>query len=191
MLKSLLAALATIAIISFMSDVPAAAESPRVKFTTNHGEIVIELYPDKALVTVENFLKYVASGHYAGTVFHRVIRGFMIQGGGFEPGLNQKGSGSPIENEAFNGLKNSIGAIAMARTGDPHSATAQFFINTANNANLDHTGKNPRGWGYAVFGMVVEGLDVVKKIEGVATHTVGQYGDVPQEDVVIEKAETL
>ena len=128
-------------------------------------------------------------GFYDDTVFHRVIQGFMIQGGGFEPGLKQKSTGEPIQNEADNGLKNEVGTIAMARTSDPHSATAQFFINTSDNDFLDHKSKDVRGWGYAVFGKVVDGLDVVRKIEAVSTQTVGPYGDVPVEDVVIEKIE--
>ena len=163
--------------------------NPRMKITTNYGVIVLELDAEKAPESTKNFQKYVAEGHYNGTVFHRVIPGFMIQGGGFEPGLNQKPTGSPIDNEADNGLKNEVGTIAMARTGDPHSATAQFFINTANNEFLNHTAKDQRGWGYTVFGKVVEGMDVVKKIEAVSTHTVSSYGDVPVEDVVIEKIE--
>jgi len=160
-----------------------------MKITTNHGVIVLELDAEKAPETTKNFQKYVAEGHFNGTVFHRVIRGFMIQGGGFEPGLNQKPTGAPIGNEADNGLRNEIGTIAMARTSDPHSATAQFFINTGNNQFLNHTSKDARGWGYAVFGKVVEGMDVVRKIEGVATHNVGPHGDVPVQDVVIEKVE--
>lgn len=160
-----------------------------MKITTNHGVIVLELDAEKAPESTKNFQRYVADGHYNGTVFHRVIPGFMIQGGGFEPGLKQKPSGEPIQNEADNGLKNEIGTIAMARTSDPHSATAQFFINTSDNDFLNHKSKDPQGWGYAVFGKVVDGLDVVKKIEGVATSTVGPYGDVPVEDVIIEKIE--
>ena len=162
-----------------------------MKMTTNYGVIVLELDAEKAPESTKNFQKYVADGHYNGTVFHRVIQGFMIQGGGFEPGMHQKPTGAPIENEADNGLKNEIGTIAMARTSDPHSATAQFFINTANNEFLNHTSKDARGWGYAVFGKVVEGMDVVRKIEAVATHNVGPYGDVPVQDVVIEKIEPM
>jgi peptidyl-prolyl cis-trans isomerase B (cyclophilin B) len=168
-----------------------AAEAPRVKLTTNLGAIVIELSPEKAPATTANFLAYVKSGHYNGTVFHRVIPGFMIQGGGFAPGLKEKSTNAPIQNEADNGLKNTTGTIAMARTGDPHSASAQFFINTVNNAFLDHKSKSPQGWGYAVFGKVVEGLDVVKKIEAVPTGRKGPYENVPSTDVVVEKAEVM
>ncbi|MGH6952701.1 MAG: peptidylprolyl isomerase [Alphaproteobacteria bacterium] len=156
--------------------------------TTNQGAIVIELYPDKAPATVENFLAYVRAGHYDGTVFHRVIAGFMIQGGGFAPGLKGKASNAPVKNEADNGLKNLAGTIAMARTSDPHSASNQFFINVADNAFLDHRAKSAEGWGYAVFGKVVDGMEVVRKIEGAATRSVGPYDDVPTQDVVIERA---
>jgi len=169
----------------------AKADSPRVKLTTNHGAIVIELNPGKAPNTAKNFLQYVKSGHYDGTIFHRVIKGFMIQGGGLEPGLKDKSSGSPIKNEADNGLANDTGTIAMARTGDPHSATDQFFINVADNGFLNHTAPNPRGWGYAVFGKVVGGMDVVRKIETTPTGSSGHMDDVPTKDVVIEKAEVL
>ena len=168
-----------------------ASASPRVKLTTNHGAIVLELNAGKAPNTVKNFLQYVESGHYNGTIFHRVIKGFMIQGGGLEPGLKDKSSGSPIKNEADNGLANDTGTIAMARTGDPHSATDQFFINVADNGFLNHTAPNARGWGYAVFGKVTEGMDVVQKIEAVATGSSGMMDDVPTKDVVIEKAEVL
>ena len=136
-----------------------------MEIKTNLGNIELELDAEKAPKTVENFLKYVKTGFYDGTIFHRVISGFMIQGGGFEPNMNQKETLDPIENEADNGLSNLVGTIAMARTNDPHSATAQFFINTADNLFLNHTEKNSRGWGYAVFGKVSSGLEVVKKIE--------------------------
>jgi len=170
---------------------PATAANPRVKLTTNHGSIVIELNAGKAPNTVKNFLQYVKSNHYNGTIFHRVIKGFMIQGGGLEPGLKDKSSGSPIKNEADNGLVNDTGTIAMARTGDPHSATDQFFINVADNGFLNHTAPNARGWGYAVFGKVVEGMDVVRKIEAAPTGSSGHMDDVPEDDVVIEKAEIV
>jgi peptidyl-prolyl cis-trans isomerase B (cyclophilin B) len=170
---------------------PASADNPRVKLTTNHGAIVIELNPGKAPNTAKNFLQYVNAGHYNGTIFHRVIKGFMIQGGGLEPGLKDKSSGAPIKNEADNGLANDTGTIAMARTGDPHSATDQFFINVADNDFLNHTAPNARGWGYAVFGKVVEGMDVVRKIEAAPTGSSGPMDDVPEKDVVIEKAEVL
>jgi peptidyl-prolyl cis-trans isomerase B (cyclophilin B) len=159
-----------------------------IELHTNHGVIKLELDAEKAPKSVENFISYVKAGHYDGTVFHRVINGFMIQGGGFEPGLKQKPTGTPIENEANNGLKNNNYTVAMARTNDPHSATAQFFINVNDNDFLNHTSPTPQGWGYAVFGKVVEGQDVVDKIKGVKTGSAGFHQDVPREDVVIEKA---
>lgn len=163
----------------------------KVALNTNHGRIVLELDAAKAPKTVANFVEYVKSGHYNGTIFHRVIDGFMIQGGGFDEKMKQKSTGTPIQNEADNGLKNDIGTIAMARTGDPHSATAQFFINVSNNGFLNHSGKNPQGWGYAVFGKTVEGLDVVNKIKGVATGNAGGHQDVPRTPVVIDTAEVI
>jgi peptidyl-prolyl cis-trans isomerase B (cyclophilin B) len=162
-----------------------------IKLHTNHGDMTLELDADKAPATVENFLAYVSAGHYDNTVFHRVIDGFMIQGGGFEPGMKQKPTRSPIKNEAQNGLKNTRGTIAMARTDDPHSATAQFFINVVDNDFLDFRAPNPKTWGYCVFGHVSDGLDVVDKIRKVATGTKGLYQDVPKEDVIIERAEIL
>ncbi|AOJ01525.1 MULTISPECIES: peptidylprolyl isomerase [Burkholderia] len=159
-----------------------------VELHTNHGVIKLELDDAKAPKTVENFLNYVKKGHYDGTVFHRVINGFMIQGGGFEPGLKQKPTDAPIANEANNGLKNDTYTIAMARTNDPHSATAQFFINVNDNDFLNHSSPTPQGWGYAVFGKVVEGQDVVDKIKAVKTGSKGFHQDVPNDDVVIEKA---
>ncbi|CAP43796.1 peptidylprolyl isomerase [Bordetella petrii] len=165
--------------------------NPRVKLQTNQGAIVITLDAEKAPKTVENFISYVKNGFYDGTVFHRVIDGFMIQGGGFEPGLKQKPTQAPIENEANNGLKNDKYTVAMARTSDPHSATAQFFINVADNDFLNFTAPTPNGWGYAVFGKVTEGTDVVDKIKGVKTGNSGFHQNVPVEDVVIEKAEIL
>ncbi|KVQ48143.1 cyclophilin [Burkholderia territorii] len=159
-----------------------------VELHTNHGVIKLELDAAKAPKTVENFLNYVKKGHYDGTVFHRVINGFMIQGGGFEPGLKQKPTDAPIDNEANNGLKNDTYTVAMARTNDPHSATAQFFINVNDNDFLNHSSPTPQGWGYAVFGKVVEGQDVVDKIKGVKTGNAGFHQDVPTDDVVIEKA---
>lgn len=160
-----------------------------VILTTNQGKIKLELDAEKAPKTVENFLAYVKAGHYDGTIFHRVIDGFMIQGGGFEPGMKQKPTNEPIENEAKNGLKNEPYTIAMARTSAPHSATAQFFINVKNNSFLDYPGQD--GWGYCVFGKVVEGTDVVDKIKSVKTTRAGMHADVPVEDVVIEKAEVV
>ena len=159
-----------------------------VELHTNHGIIKLELDADKAPKSVENFLNYVKAGHYDNTVFHRVIDGFMIQGGGFEPGMKQKPTAEPITNEANNGLKNVNGSVAMARTNDPHSATAQFFINVNDNDFLNHSSPTPQGWGYAVFGKVVEGMDIVEKIKKVKTGSKGFHQDVPVDDVVIEKA---
>ena len=160
-----------------------------VILTTNHGNITIELDAEKAPKTVENFLAYVNAGHYAGTIFHRVIDGFMVQGGGFEPGMKQKPTNAPVENEAKNGLKNGMYTLAMARTSDPHSASAQFFINVNDNSFLDYPGQD--GWGYCVFGKVTDGTDVVDKIKSVKTTRSGMFADVPVEDVVIEKAEVV
>ncbi len=162
-----------------------------IQLQTNHGVIKIELDEAKAPKSAANFIEYVKSGHYDGTVFHRVINGFMVQGGGFEPGMKQKPTGSPVANEADNGLKNDKYTVAMARTNDPHSATAQFFINVADNAFLDHTAPTDRGWGYCVFGKVVEGQDIVDAIKGVKTGRSGGHQDVPVEDVIIEKAEVV
>ena len=163
----------------------------KVALNTNFGRIVLELDEVKAPKTSANFVEYVKSGHYNGTIFHRVIPNFMIQGGGFEANMNQKSTKAPIENEANNGLKNDVGTIAMARTQDPHSASAQFFINTKNNDFLNHSSKTVQGWGYAVFGKVVEGMDVVTAIEKVRTGNKGYHGDVPVEPVVIETAEVV
>ena len=160
-----------------------------VKLHTNQGSITLQLDTEKAPLSVQNFLDYVNSGFYSNTIFHRVIPNFMIQGGGFEPGLKQKPTNAPIKNEAANGLKNDIYTIAMARTGDPHSATAQFFINTKNNSFLDYPGQD--GWGYCVFGKVVEGKEVVDAINKVKTGTSGFYQDVPKEDVIITSAEVV
>lgn len=161
-----------------------------VKLHTNHGVITLQLDAEKAPVTVQNFLDYVNAGFYENTIFHRVIGNFMIQGGGFEPGMNQKKVNAPIKNEAANGLKNDKYTIAMARTGDPHSATAQFFINTGDdNSFLDYPGQD--GWGYCVFGKVVEGMDVVDAIRKVKTGKSGFHSDVPKEDVIITKAEVV
>jgi peptidyl-prolyl cis-trans isomerase B (cyclophilin B) len=162
-----------------------------VKLHTNHGVITLELDAEKAPVTVANFLAYVEAGHYNNTVFHRVIDGFMIQGGGFEPGMNQKPTGEQIKNEADNGLKNERGTIAMARTQAPHSATAQFFINVADNDFLNHRSPDLQGWGYCVFGKVSEGMDVVDAIRKVKTGSSGFHQDVPKEDVIIERAEVV
>ncbi|MGK4581819.1 peptidylprolyl isomerase [Kitasatospora sp. HPMI-4] len=162
-----------------------------VRLTTNAGDIDIELDEAKAPKTVENFLGYVRSGHYDGTIFHRVIGGFMIQGGGFTEGMSQKPTQAPVQNEADNGLTNVRYSIAMARTSDPHSATAQFFINVADNDFLNFKAKNPQGWGYTVFGRTVAGTEVVDRIAAVRTGSRGGHGDVPQEPIVIEKAEIV
>jgi len=170
------------------TQINADEQHPRVRITTNLGDIVLELNREKAPKSVENFLGYVQEGFYNGTVFHRVIAGFMIQGGGFTQDLQKKPTRAPIENEANNGLKNVNGTIAMARTNDPHSATAQFFINVTDNAFLNHTSPSSRGWGYAVFGKVIEGMDVVDKIRKTPTGSGGQFrSDVPRTPVVIEK----
>ncbi|SUA52152.1 Peptidyl-prolyl cis-trans isomerase B [Oligella ureolytica] len=163
----------------------------RVKLITNKGDIVLELDGEKAPVTTENFLNYVKEGFYTNVIFHRVIPNFMIQGGGFEPGMKEKNTNAPIKNEADNGLKNDKYTIAMARTQDPHSASAQFFINSNNNDFLNFTAPTTQGWGYAVFGKVVEGTEVVDSIEKVATGTRGFHGDVPREDIIIESAEII
>lgn len=162
-----------------------------IKLNTNHGTISIELDFDKAPVTSENFTTYVREGHYDGTVFHRVIDGFMIQGGGFDKDMREKPTHAPIKNEADNGLSNKVGTIAMARTMEPHSASAQFFINVKDNSFLDHTSPTAQGWGYAVFGKVVDGLEVVDAIKGVATGNYGPHSDVPLEPVIIESAEVV
>lgn len=161
---------------------------PRVKLETNHGDIVIELNTEKAPVTAENFLNYVKEGFYDNVIFHRVIKNFMIQGGGMQPGMKEKNTRDPIKNEANNGLKNDKYTIAMARTQDPHSASAQFFINSRDNDFLNFTAPTTQGWGYAVFGKVVEGTEVVDQIENVKTGNRGFHQDVPVDDVVIQKA---
>jgi len=163
----------------------------KVKLSTNHGDIVLQLNAEKAPETVANFEQYVKEGHYDNTVFHRVISNFMIQGGGFEPGMAQKKTRATIKNEADNGLSNKKGTVAMARTMEPHSASSQFFINVGDNDFLDHTAPTVQGWGYTVFGEVVEGMDVVDKIKGVATTSKAGHQDVPAEDVIIEKAEII
>lgn len=163
------------------------ADNPKVTLETSKGAIVIELYPDDAPKTVANFLQYCRWGHYDGTIFHRVIPDFMIQGGGFDEKMNRKLTELPIENEANNGLKNERGTVAMARTPDPNSATDQFFINTKNNAFLNHKNETPQGWGYAVFGKVIQGMDVVDEISKVKTGKKGEMSDVPVDPVIIEK----
>ncbi len=162
-----------------------------VKLHTNFGVITLELFADKAPETVENFKQYVRDGHYDNTVFHRVIPNFMIQGGGFEPGMKQKDTRTPIKNEANNGVQNKVGTVAMARTMEPHSASAQFFINVADNDFLNHSAETVQGWGYAVFGKVSDGMDVVNKIKAVSTTMRAGHQDVPAEDVIIERAELV
>jgi len=185
-------------LISLLAILPVAAQAqspaksnptnPKVALDTSKGKIVIELYADKAPKTVKNFLTYVKAGHYNGTIFHRVIPGFMIQGGGFTPDMTEKKTRPPIPNEADNGLQNQRGTIAMARTPDPNSASAQFFINVNNNGSLNFRSKTAEGWGYAVFGNVVEGMDVADAIVGVPATTKGPYGDVPIQPILIKKA---
>lgn len=170
----------------------ALAADPRVELKTSMGAITLELYPDKAPKSVENFLQYVRDGHYKGTIFHRVIPGFMVQGGGFNVDFAQKKTRAPVQNEANNGLKNDAGTIAMARTPDPHSATAQFFINHKNNDFLNFTTPSQQGWGYTVFGKVTKGMDVVNKIAAIETGPAGPFpSDVPRKAVVIEDAKIL
>ena len=170
----------------------AYAANPQVEIKTNLGNIVLELYPDKAPKTVENFLSYVKDRYYTGTVFHRVIPGFMIQGGGFDKTLKQKPARQPVENEAANGLRNEIGTVAMARTSDPHSASAQFFINVANNTFLNHTAPTSQGYGYTVFGKVIKGMEVVNRIADAPTGPAGPFpSDVPNVTVVIEEIKLI
>lgn len=159
-----------------------------VRLTTTLGVIDIELFTDAAPLSVANFLEYVEDGFYNGLIFHRVIPGFMVQGGGFLPGMDRRETRAPIENEADNGLKNDAGTLSMARTNDPHSATSQFFISVVDNKFLDHTAKTPQGWGYAVFGKVTAGMDVVQAIADVPRGQVGSFGDVPNDDIVVESA---
>jgi cyclophilin family peptidyl-prolyl cis-trans isomerase len=178
----------TLALILGFNQAALASEKPHVLVETNLGSFELELFPDQAPKSVANFLEYVNSGFYNGTLFHRVIDGFMIQGGGFTPDYERKPTNASIVNEADNGLKNQRGTIAMARTMEPHSATAQFFINVKDNDFLDHTSKTPRGWGYAVFGKVIKGMDVVDKIRKVKTGPGGVFPqDVPREAVIIER----
>ncbi len=192
MRKLLNAAARSLVIFSFVCSTGAAAsdqgDNIMVEMTTSKGVITLELDAERAPVTVANFLEYVNSGHYDGTIFHRVIPGFVIQGGGMESGMREKTTQAPIENEADNGLKNLTGTICMARTNDPHSATSQFFINLKDNSFLDHTEKTASGWGYAVFGRVTSGMEVVEAIAAVQTGNSGHHQDVPIEDVVLEKA---
>ncbi|MBN2736144.1 MAG: peptidyl-prolyl cis-trans isomerase [Spirochaetales bacterium] len=159
-----------------------------VKFETTLGEIIIEMYPDKAPATVENFIKYVEQGFFDGTIFHRVIPGFVVQGGGFLPGLERKETMAPVKNEADNGLKNLRGTISMARTSDVNSATSQFFLNLVDNSNLDFVSKTPQGYGYCVFGKIIKGLEIIDEIAKIKTSSVGYYQDVPTKDIMIDKA---
>ena len=178
-------------LFALLAAVPAMAANPRVALDTSKGRIVIELFPDKAPKTVKTVLDYVKSGHYDGTIFHRVIDGFMVQGGTVLPNMTSKPCEKKVQNEADNGLKNERGTVAMARTSDPHSASCQFFINVVDNKFLDHTAKTPQGWGYTVFGKVVEGMDVADAIVKVPTTTKGPHGDVPMQPIVIQKASVL
>jgi len=180
-----------IMVASLLLGSPALAANPQIELKTNMGTITLELYPDKAPKTVENFLQYVQDGHFKGTIFHRVIPTFMIQGGGFTVDYVQKKTRPPVQNEANNGLRNELGTVAMARTGDPHSATAQFFINHKNNDFLDHTAPTAQGWGYTVFGKVVKGMDVVNRIAAVETGPVGPFPHAPRKMVVIEDAKVV
>jgi cyclophilin family peptidyl-prolyl cis-trans isomerase len=173
------------------ADQPAKSEYPNVRMTTSLGVIELELDTKRAPATVTNFIGYVDSGFYNGTIFHRVIPGFMVQGGGMAPGMKEKPSSTKIKNEADNGLKNIAGTIAMARTMDPHSASTQFFINTVDNTSLNHRDKSMQGWGYCVFGKVTKGMDVVKKIEAVQTGNAGMHQNVPVKDVVITRMEVI
>ncbi|MFH7324894.1 peptidylprolyl isomerase [Desulfurivibrio sp. C05AmB] len=192
MIKLLLAFLVLTAMMSVVGTKAVAAEPVKIVLQTSEGRIMLQLDPDKAPETVRNFLGYVEAGHYDGTIFHRVIPGFMIQGGGFTAGFQQKPTRSPVSNEADNGLKNRRGTIAMARTMDPQSATAQFFINVADNEFLNFQNPTPRGYGYAVFGEVVEGMEVVDRIVAIPTGPAGPFpSDVPRTTVLIEKAELL
>jgi peptidyl-prolyl cis-trans isomerase B (cyclophilin B) len=187
----ILVVLLIVAMFGMLKFAHAEMAVPRVRLETNYGVIVLKLDQQAAPKTVENFLGYVRDGFYDGTIFHRVIEEFMIQGGGFTADMQRKSTNDPIQNEADNGLKNLSGTIAMARTMDPRSATSQFFINTVDNPYLDHKAKTSESWGYCVFGKVIEGMDVVKEIEAVKTTSKGSYKDVPVEAVIIEKAEIV
>lgn len=191
----LILSLLSLSLLSCTTEKPAdttASSNPRVVIDTNRGAIEVELYPQQAPKTVANFLNYVKQDFYSGTVFHRVIKGFMIQGGGFTPELERKDTLAPVENEAFNGLPNKRGSIAMARTNQPHSATSQFFINTVDNAFLNFRSKSMRGWGYTVFGQVIKGMDAVERIENSRTGAGGVFSqDVPQDTVIINSIKII
>jgi len=191
MKKTVISVLIILGLLLFAGSAMSADNNPKVVLETSKGAIVLELYPDKAPDTVKNFLSYVDAKFYDGTIFHRVIPNFMIQGGGFTADMTRKPTAAPIKNEADKGLNNDRGTIAMARTNDPHSATAQFFINTVNNDSLNHKSKTQQGWGYAAFGKVIEGMDTVDAISAVKTTTRGPYRDVPVEPVVIKTAKRL
>ena len=191
MLSFLVRAVAQLLTLLLLPVAVLASGNPVVRMTTSLGVVEFELLPERAPATVKNFMDYVAAGHYDGTIFHRVIPGFMIQGGGFEPGMRQKDTREPVRNEADNGLRNTRGSVAMARTMEPHSATAQFFINVADNDFLDHRDKTLRGWGYTVFGRVVQGMDVVDRIVRVPTASIGPHQDVPRTDVLIQKMQLI
>ena len=180
-----------ILLIALLIAAPALAANPKVELKTSLGTLVIELYPENAPKTIDNFLQYVKDGFYDGTIFHRVIPGFMIQGGGFTANLQQKPTRPPIRNEAGNGLRNAVGTVAMARTADPHSATAQFFINVSDNDFLDFKSADDKGYGYTVFGRIASGMEVVQKIVQVPTATLGPHQNVPRQPVVIERARLL
>lgn len=177
--------------LSFATENKMSQPQTKVKLTTSQGVIIIQLNTEKAPASSANFLTYVNEGFYNNTVFHRVIPGFMVQGGGFDTSFNQKTGHAPIQNEANNGLKNTRGSVAMARTNDPHSASSQFFINYKDNSFLDHTSPTPNGWGYAVFGEVIEGLDVADAMAKEPTGNRGPHSDVPKTDIIIEKAEVI
>ncbi len=178
-------------LVASLMSLPALAENPQVELNTSQGTIVVEVYADRAPKSAANFLQYVKDGFYNGTIFHRVIDNFMIQGGGFDRDMREKPTRAPIENEAANGLKNDTGTLAMARTPNPHSATAQFFINVKNNDFLNYREATPQGYGYAVFGRVTKGMDVVMKIAKTATGTTGRFQDVPREPIVIKTASII
>ena len=187
-MKLVLGTLFTVSIILATSGTAMAAGKPIVTFKTNMGDFTVQLEPEKAPKTVANFLEYVRDGHYDGTIFHRVIAKFMVQGGGFLPNLQKRDTRGPITNEANTGLKNERGTIAMARTADPHSATAQFFVNVIYNRFLDHTAETQQGWGYTAFGRVIDGMNIVGRMARVKTGTKGPYSDVPNDPIIIEKA---
>ena len=187
-MKLVLGTIFAVSIILATSGTALAAGKPIVTFKTNMGDFTVQLEPERAPKTVANFLKYVRDGHYDGTIFHRVIAKFMVQGGGFLPNLQKRDTREPITNEANTGLKNERGTIAMARTADPHSATAQFFVNVIYNRFLDHTAKTQQGWGYTAFGRVIDGMNIVGRMAKVKTGTKGPYSDVPNDPIIIEKA---